>query len=145
MYVVYVWTGWWLISLVLVLVTIKGYYYYYYYYYYFIITLALVDAPVFGVSGLTRWPSNTYAWSSVPSSRSGLQPGRAQPTRMSPPVTASNSKYQRPVFTAYVRSTRKKRILSMLSRSTTWPEHRNPSRRTQHTEHIWGPDYRIEH
>ncbi len=30
MYVVYVWTGWWLISLVLVLVTIKGYYYYYY-------------------------------------------------------------------------------------------------------------------
>ncbi len=29
MYVVYVWTGWWLISLVLVLVTIKGYYYYY--------------------------------------------------------------------------------------------------------------------
>ncbi len=32
-YVVYVWTGWWLISLVLVLVTIKGYYYYYYYYY----------------------------------------------------------------------------------------------------------------
>ncbi len=36
MYVVYVWTGWWLISLVLVLVTIKGYYYYYYYYYYYI-------------------------------------------------------------------------------------------------------------
>ncbi len=32
MYVVYVWTGWWLISLVLVLVTIKGYYYYYYYF-----------------------------------------------------------------------------------------------------------------
>ncbi len=29
MYVVYVWTGWWLISLVLVLVTIKGYYYYF--------------------------------------------------------------------------------------------------------------------
>ncbi|TNN87238.1 hypothetical protein EYF80_002440 [Liparis tanakae] len=70
---------------------------------------------------LTLYPSKTKASSSVPSSTSGLQPGLAQPTLMSPPVTASNSKYHFPLFTAYVLSTLKKRILSMLSRSTTCP------------------------
>ena len=53
-----------------------------------------------GRVALTRYPSNTKASSSVPSSRSGLQSGLAQPTRMSPPVTASNSKYHLPVRTA---------------------------------------------
>lgn len=70
---------------------------------------------------LTLYPSKTKASSSVPSSTSGLHPGLAHPTLMSPPVTASNSKYHLPVFTAYVLSTLKKRTLSMLSRSTTCP------------------------
>lgn len=70
---------------------------------------------------LTLYPSKTKASSSVPSSTSGLHPGLAQPTRMSPPVTASNSKYHFPVFTAYVLSTLKKRILSMLRRSAVCP------------------------
>lgn len=49
---------------------------------------------------LTLKPSKAKARSSEPSSRSGWQPGLLQPTRMSPAVTASNSKYQRPAFTA---------------------------------------------
>lgn len=67
---------------------------------------------------ITLWPSKTNDWSSIPSSISGLHPGRAQPTRMSPPVIASNSKYHFPVFTAYVFSTRKRRMDSMPSFST---------------------------
>lgn len=84
-------------------------------------SISTVNEVSVAVAGLTLWPSNAKAWSSVPSSTSGLHAGLAQPTRMSPPVTASNSKYHFPVFTAYVRSTRKKRILSMLNLSTAWP------------------------
>lgn len=57
-------------------------------------------------------PSNTYARSSDPSSASGTQPGWAQPTLISPAVTASNSKYHFPRVTAYDLSARNTRNFS---------------------------------
>lgn len=68
----------------------------------------------------TLYPSKTKAWSSAPSSTSGLQAGLAHPTLISPPLRASNSKYHFPVFTAYVCSTRNRRMVSMLSSAPTW-------------------------
>lgn len=50
---------------------------------------------------LTSNPSKTYAWSSEPSSLSGVQPGLAQPTLIGPVVSISNSKYHFPWVTAY--------------------------------------------
>ncbi len=91
---------------------------------------------------LTLSPSKTKAWSSEPSSRSGRQPGRAQPTRISPAVTTSSSKYHFPPFTLYVFSARKIRKHSAdrsatsaraAAQSTVW-EHIKRNLETNNTE-----------